>query len=165
VFRSLQRRIALSLTLLVLAVAGLPLLAGCGGETKAATAVDGIELLDLLQQQDKRHDPKAFVELSLGDYMISRRGLGNDGILVVRFQLFGIVAQHEQEKLTHELPAYEKRIRSAVINLVQATDLDQISDPNLTYIKSEITLATNDVLRGRLFKDVVFSNFSLEREQ
>ena len=33
------------------------------------------------------------------------------------------------------------------------------------YIKSEITLSTNDVLRGRLIKNVVFSNFSLEREQ
>jgi hypothetical protein len=142
-----------------------PLLAGCGAETKASTAVDGIELLELLQQQDKQHDPTAFVELSLGDYMISRRGLGGEGILVIRFQLFGIVAANEQEKLTHELPAHEKRIRDAVISIVQRTDLDQLADPNLTYIKSEITLAANDVLRGRLIKNVVFSNFALEREQ
>jgi len=151
--------------LLALATALLPVLSGCGGETKAATAVDGIELLDLLEQQDKQHDPRAFVEISLGDYMVSRRGLGGQGILVVRFQLFGIVAAMEQEKLTHELPAHEKRIRDAVISLTQRTDLDQIADPNLAYMKSEITLATNDVLRGRLIKNVVFSNFSLEREQ
>ena len=150
---------------LAVVIALLPLMSGCGGETKAAVAVDGIELLDLLQQQDKRHDPKAFVELSLGDYMVSRRGLGGEGILVVRFQLFGIVAAQEQEKLTHELPAYEKRIRDCVISLIQRTDLDQLADPNLAYIKSEITLSTNDVLRGRLIKNVVFSNFSLEREQ
>ena len=150
---------------LAIALGLLPLLSGCGGESKAATAVDGIELLDLLQQQDKRHDPKAFVELSLGDYMVSRRGLGGQGILVVRFQLFGIVAATEQEKLTHELPAHEKRIRDAVISLTQRTDLDQLADPNLAYLKSEITLAANDVLRGRVIKNVVFSNFSLEREQ
>ena len=151
--------------LLAVFVILLPLLVGCGGETKASTALDGIELLDLLQQQDKRHDPTAFVELSLGDYMISRRGLGGEGILVIRFQLFGIVAATDQEKLSHDLPAHEKRIRAAVISLVQRTALEQLSDPNLTFIKSEITLATNDVLRARRIKNVVFSNFSLEREQ
>lgn len=148
----------------LLAATMLPALAGCGGETKAATAVDGIELLDLLEQQDKRHDPKAFVELNLGDYMVSRRGLGNDGVLVVRFQLYGIVSQLQQEKLSHELPGYEKRIRDAVISLAQRTELDQLADPNLAYLKSEITLAVNQVLRGKYVKDVVFSNFSLERD-
>jgi hypothetical protein len=153
------------LLMVVATVSLFPLLAGCGSETKAATAMDGIELLDLLEQQDKRHDPNAFIEISLGDYLVSRRGLNGEGILVVRFQLFGIVAQTQQEKLTHDLPAYEKRVRDAVISLVQRTDIDQLTDPNLAYLKSEITLATNHVLQGRLIKDVVFSNFSLEREQ
>jgi hypothetical protein len=151
--------------LLALATALLPLLSGCGGESKASTTLDGLQLLDLLEQQDKRHDPRAYVEVSLGDYMVSRRGIGGQGILVVRFQLFGIIDAAEQEKLTRELPAHEKRIRDAVISLTQRTDIDQIADPNLAYLKSEITLAANEVLRSRAIKNVVFSNFSLEREQ
>jgi flagellar basal body-associated protein FliL len=52
-------------------------------------------------------------------------------------------------------------MRDAVISLVQHSDIEQLADPKMEYLKSELVIAINRVLQGQVIKDVAFSEFSL----
>lgn len=144
--------------LLATSVVGL---AGCGSSDPAQPAMAPAELLDLLEEQQRRHDPKHYVELSLGKFRVSHAT--PDGVLMVSFELYGVLPEDSQEEITASLPAYEKRIRDSVIGLVQRVETEQLADPSLAFLKSEMVLSINRVLQKRLLKDVAFSTFSLEQ--
>ena len=82
--------------------------------------------------------------------------------LVVKFRLFGIVSETKEERLYHELPKYEKRIRDAVISLVQKTESEQLAEPGLKWLKAELVAAINRVVQDRALSGIAFSDFSLE---
>lgn len=153
--RKLSHQLLASLFTIVISMAG------CGSPAAQNTAMAPAELLDLLEEQQRRHDPKHYVELPLGKFRVSHAT--SDGYLMASFELFAVLPEDAQEEFTASLPAYEKRIRDSVIGLVQRVETEQLADPGLAYLKSEMVIAINRVLQKRLLKDVAFSTFSLER--
>lgn len=134
---------------------------GCGSAPVAQPALAPAELLDLLEEQQRRHDPKHYFELSLGTFRISHAT--PDGVLVASFELYGVLPEDSRGDVDAMLPVYQRRLRDCVISLVQRVETEQLSEPSLAYLKSEMTISINRVLQKRIFKDVAFSTFSLER--
>lgn len=154
--------------ILVLCV-GVPLavlcfVAGCGQETVRSSAeLDAAELLALFQERQQA-DAKNFVEADLGRFRVTHSLAEGDGQLYVQFHLFGVLPQERQERLNEVLPKYEKRVRDAVIGLVQRTETEHLTDPSLTFFKEEVAATVNRILQERLLVDVAFSDFSTDRE-
>jgi hypothetical protein len=88
--------------------------------------------------------------------------LATEGQVMVQFHLYGIVPPQRKSDLEEKLPSYEKRIRDAVISLVQRMETDHLTDPSLIFFKTEVVAAINEVLQDRLVADVVFSDFSID---
>jgi len=135
----------------------------CSEEKKTPAALESAELLDLLEAQNKRHDPKNYVEVDLGKYKVTHVLDHEQGYLLVEFHLFGVLSKTKQEEFAHSLPLFEQRLRGAVIDLIQHSETEQLSSPNLEYLKAELVTAINRTLQARVLKDVAFSNFALDR--
>ena len=137
-------------------------LAGCGQGSSSAGQLEASELLELLEEQELKSDNQAYAEVDLGEYKVTHVLESGEGQILVRFHLFGIVPEAKHAKLEHSLEAYKNRLRGAVIQLVQETETEQLTDPGLAFFRSEVVAAINRVLEDRLVKDVAFSDFSVE---
>jgi flagellar basal body-associated protein FliL len=160
--------VSLRLILLTHAAAALAmgacLLAGCSKQpSKSAAEMDASELLALFQER-QHADAKNFVETDLGRFRVPHKLSSGEGQLYVQFHLFGILPQERQARLAQLWPKYEKRVRDAIIHLVQRTETEHLSDPSLTFFKEEVAAIVNRVLQERLLADVAFSDFSTDRE-
>lgn len=136
---------------------------GCSKPEKTAAEMDAAELLNLLHER-QHVDAHNFVEVDLGRYRVSHKVTGGEGALYVQFHLFGVVPQGREKNLAEILPQYEKRTRDAVISLVQRSETEHLCEPSLALLKEEMAATVNRVLRERLLLDVVFSDFSTDRE-
>ena len=125
--------------------------------------LDASELLSLLQDQQQL-DPRNYIESDLGRYRVTHPLGGNDGQMHVQFQLVAILPQAREGRLAELLPPVEKRVRDAVISLVQRTETEYLTDPGLEYFKAEVVRAINRVLQEPLLVDVAFSDFSMDRD-
>lgn len=130
---------------------------GSGGNP----ATDASDLLDLLEAGGQ-HDPSRFVEIDLGTFRVTHKLADEQHAVLVKFRLFGIVSENKQEHLHEELPKFDKRIRDAVISLVQKTEAEQLAEPSLKWLKAELVAAINRVVQDRALSDVAFSDFSME---
>jgi flagellar basal body-associated protein FliL len=148
--------------ILVVLIAGL--LAGCAKEpVKSSAELDAAELLALFQERDHA-DPSNFIETDLGRFRVTHTLADNEGQLYVQFHLIGVLPKEREERLAQVLPHYEKRVRDAIIGLVQRTETEHLTDPSLTFFKEEVALTVNRILQERLIADVAFSDFSTDRE-
>ncbi|WP_425617337.1 flagellar basal body-associated FliL family protein [Anatilimnocola sp. NA78] len=138
-------------------------LAGCGSPAPSAAGLDVPELLELLEDEQLKQNPQAFTEVDLGKFKVSRMLPGDEGQLLVRFHLIGIVAETKQEDFQGELPKYETRIRDSILSLVQRAEPEHLADPAMSFIKTEIMATINDKMHNRLLKSVAFSDLSIER--
>ncbi|MGV3605748.1 MAG: flagellar basal body-associated FliL family protein [Planctomycetaceae bacterium] len=142
------------------------LMLGCGSKEEAGQnpeALEAIALLDLLDKDHKQQDPTSFVELQLGKFKISHSLPDSEGTLLVQFTLYGVMSESKKEQIEPNLPAIEKRVRDAVISVVQRAEVEQLGDPALNYVKAELVTSLNRVMRGRILKAVAFSEFSIIR--
>jgi len=148
-----------ALAVVVLAVG---LVAGCSHSSKSAAELDANELLALFQQR-QHAGSKDLIEADLGRFRVTH-SLEGDGQLHVQFHLIGVIPQERKERLAQVLPPFEKRVRDAVISLVQRTESEHLTDASLAFFKEEVASTINRVLQERLLVDVVFSDFSTDRE-
>lgn len=155
--------VGVSLFCLLGGLAATLLVVGCGKAEKTTQELDASELLAMFQER-QHVDAKNFVEADLGRFRVVHSLSGNESHLYVQFHLYGILPQDRETRFTTRWPQYEKRARDAVIGLVQATDTEHLTDPSLAYFKEEIASTVNRVLQERLLIDVVFSDFSMDRE-
>jgi hypothetical protein len=123
--------------------------------------LDASALLARYEKDRRRHDPLHFSELDLGKFDVTKRR--ETSILYIRFHLYAVIPdtlipQFEELQQTHG-----ERMRQTVRETAQSCDLDQLNDPSLGWLKSELISALNDVIQTPLVRDVVFSDFSLER--
>jgi hypothetical protein len=136
---------------------------GCSQKTRTVTELEASELLSLMQDQQKL-DPRNYVESDLGRFRITHPLGGNEGQLHVQFQLVAILPQARLDRLGKVLPHYERRVRDAIISLVQRTETEYLTDPGLEYFKTEVVSTINRVLQEPLIVDVVFSDYSMDRD-
>jgi flagellar basal body-associated protein FliL len=146
--------------ILTLFLAGL---SGCSSPAPSFAGLEVPELLELLEEEQLKRNPQAFVEVDLGKYKVSRMLSTEDGQLLVRFHLIGIVAESKQVEFEESLPKYETRVRDAVLSLVQRAEPEHLADPGMAYIKAELLNTINDKMHSRLLKGVAFSDLSVER--
>jgi flagellar basal body-associated protein FliL len=152
----LRRVFALSL----LSCAAASSLSCSHSDEKSAAALEAAEILELVNEG--QNDPRSDVEIDLGTFRVTHAvGRDDEILLLVDFQLYGVLSQHKQVALDAALPGYSNRVRDAIISLVQSIDTEHLTDPSLAFLKSEIIASINRVLQQRLVKDVVFSNFSV----
>jgi hypothetical protein len=135
---------------------------GTAGKTHSThTPADAADLLDLLAVGGSQ-DPSRFVEVEIGTFRVTHKLADQGEPLVVKFRLFGIVSESKEGRLHDELAKYEKRIRDAVISLVQKTEAEQLAEPGLKWLKAELVAAINRVVQDRALSCIAFSDFSLE---
>ncbi len=154
------------------ALAALCLVASAGGgtssscsstEKKPAASAEANEILELISDGQRKIDPQGYVEVDLGKFRVTHAvgGTDDEALLLVDFQLYGVLPLERKEALEHALPTYNNRLRDAVISLVQRTDTEHLTDPSLAFFKAELVADVNRILQQRLVKEVVFSNFSV----
>ena len=179
-------------SLSVLCLAAAPLcLAGCGGEPPAA-AFDATALLAHYEQQRQRHDPRAYSEVDLGEFTVAWRerapapdpatpadapatapdpAAADDQAavrpqptcLIIRFHLYGVVADDRLEEFSRLLETHGERVRSNIREAVQGSDLTQLNDPALGWLKSELIQSINQSLQTPILRNAVFGEFALDR--
>lgn len=137
-------------------------LASCSSKS-GHSALESVELLDMIQEQQKRHDPHMYVEIDLGKFSVTHPLANGDGVLLVQFHLYGVLPESRRSDFEAAMPRYTNRVRDAVISLVQQTETEHLADPGMAFFKSEMVTAINRVLQDQLLKDVAFSNLSIER--
>lgn len=139
-------------------------LASCGTQARNPTAMEAVELLDLLDGRNERLDLDEYAEVEIGTFKMTlppgTKGEDKDP-LRVKFRLIAIVPEGQKLNFETELPKYDKRIRDAVISLVCRTDHEQLAEPSLSYLKAEVVTTINRILQKRLLRDAAFSSFSL----
>lgn len=109
----------------------------------------------------RRHDPIEMVEVDLGEFTVTQRQPESSQMLLVRFKIYGVIERDKKDAFGKLLEDRRQRMRDSVITIVQRADIEQLSDPTLSWLKSEIIPAVNKLLRTRIMKDVVFSDFTM----
>ena len=150
------------LALALLGCTALTSLSCSSSEVQSAASLETTEILELIGAGQRRNDPQNDIEIDLGKFRVTH-AVGEDGevLLLVDFQLYGVVSKQQQVALEAALPTYSNRLRDAVISLVQSIDTEHLTDPSLAFLKAEMIAGINRILHERLIKDVVFSNFSV----
>lgn len=136
---------------------------GCGSAPAPAAALSPAELLDILDDDLKRNDPQHFVEVELGKFKVSHNVRATDKAVMVKFHLFAVLPESRSEDFQRATAKFDKRIRDSVISIIQQSETERLTDAGLSSLKGEIIASINRLTRTRVLKDVVFSDFSLDR--
>jgi hypothetical protein len=128
-----------------------------------SSAPDYEELLSMISLKDKKHDPRLYVEVDLGEFKVTHSGPEkSDYLVVLRFQIFGVLHEQELAKIQKSLEERQQRMRDTVLSVVQKTHFDQLNDPSLDAVKSDLVVSINRVLETNILRDIAFSKFSME---
>jgi hypothetical protein len=133
---------------------------GCGGR-EPNTILDATALLERYEQVRQRHDPDHFSEVDLGEFTVTQRR--ETAIFFIRFHLYAVVSDKEIEEFTKLLETHGERIRGKIRETVQSSELAQLEDPTLGWLKSELIQWINRSVNTPILRDVVFGDFSFER--
>ncbi len=144
-------------------LAGLPLLMlfviGCGSsETADPTHIDILEMLDNSQS---RHDPVNYVEVDLGSFYVTREN-DQQQPLFVRFQLYAVVHKKHESEFTKAFEAHKHTLRDKIREQVLKTETDYLNDPKLDWLQSHLRPLINSTLETQTCRDVIFAMFELE---
>ncbi len=142
-----------------LCISCLPLLlfAGCLGTTEEALAPEDLKALEV-----KRSRPENLAEVELGDFFVTRR-VKDEEMLFVEFKLYALVDADRQSGFEETLEKRRERMRDQVLQLTQVVKEEQLFQPSLRMLKTEIATAVKDSLRAPQLYDVGFYAFSAER--
>ena len=141
----------------------LPLVpfAGCGQEVSSDLS-DPQELLARYDHDRRRHDPRQFVEVELGEYFVTRRQPDNN-IYTIRCKLFAVVPRDKQPELEEALTTRRTAMRDAILGTIRSTEFEHLTEPTLSWVKSEMIPIVNRSLKTRVLRDIVFADYSFER--
>ncbi len=123
--------------------------------------MDTTSMLEQYEKDRRRHDPQHFSEVDLGEYTISLRE--EPSIFYVRFHLWGVLPDGLNEEFSKLYPTRTETLRGKVIEVTTQCKPDELNDPLLARLKSELIPSINRVLQAPLLRDVVFADFSFER--
>jgi flagellar basal body-associated protein FliL len=141
--------------------------AGHGSEKEpkdeaSSQAGDVERILSLIADKEKKHDPRLYIEADLGEFRVTRPGRDEDEIVVVKFQIFGVLNERDKLKFDESSLGREQRLRDAVLSVVHSSELDELMDPALDQVKSRLVGAINRILENDFLRDIAFSTFSME---
>lgn len=134
------------------------------GESPISNHVADVEkILTMIAGKEKKHDPRLYTEVDLGQFRVTRPGTDDDEIFVVKFHVYGVLNEQDQPKFERSAEGRQQRLRDAVLSVVHRAEFDQLLDPALDAVKSDLVSAINRMLENDLLRDVAFSSFSMER--
>lgn len=133
---------------------------GCGGG-QSAELLDASALLARYEQGRQTCDPSKLAEVDLGHFTVTQRR--EPAIFFIRFQLIAIVSDDRLEDFTRLVETHGERLRGEVREIVQGSNLEQLGDPALLWLKSELVAAINRRVATTIVHDVVFAEFTFER--
>jgi flagellar basal body-associated protein FliL len=132
-------------------------------EPAISTHVADVEkILSLIAEKEKKHDPRRYVEVDLGEFRVTRPGDDEDEIYVVRFHIYGVLNEQDQPKFDQSAEGRQQRLRDAVLSVVHRAQFDQLMDPALAVVKSELVAAINRIVENDFIRDIAFSTFCME---
>lgn len=134
---------------------------GCSAGNDDDAMLDTESLLARYEQDRRRQDPLHYSEKDLGEFLVTQRH--EPDIYYVRFHLFGVIPDQKLSKFDAAHTSHQERVRSAVLSTVQKSNLHQLTDPTLSWLKAELITQINRNLQARLLRDVVFTDFSLQK--
>ncbi|MHB8971808.1 MAG: hypothetical protein ACYC3X_18170 [Pirellulaceae bacterium] len=152
---------------------------GCGGQ-EPNPILDATALLERYEQVRQRHDPDHFSEVDLGEFTVTKRPQDEGtqtgqqkevnlekqrepALYFIRFKLFAVVSDKELAEFEELLVTHGERIRGKIRETVQSSELQQLEDPTLGWLKSELIQWINRSVNTPILRDVVFADFSFER--
>ena len=133
---------------------------GCGS-SKQDAVLDASAMLERYEKDRRRHDPNHFSEVDLGEYTVSKRR--EPWIFYVRFHLYGVVPDGLIDEFGKRLADHDKTVRGKVSEVTQGCEVEQLNDPSLGSLKSELISSINRILQAPMLRDVVFGDFAFER--
>lgn len=158
--RYLRSSTGAAFTLGLLFAASLAASSGCG-DSEGASVMDARSLLERYQRDRRRHDPLHFSEVEIGEFAVTQSQ--GPAIIYIRFHLFGVVPDSQLDAFRNRMETYGERVRAEVRATTQKCELKELHDPSLKWLKSELISSINHVVGSPMLRDVVFSDFSLER--
>lgn len=139
----------------------LAVASGCGGGSSAD--LNTTELIERYEAQSNRHDPENFVEVDLGKFFVTRRIPDKSDLLLVRFHLYAVTPRDDQANLSAQLAQRNQRMRDTIIAIIQRTKIEDFSEPSMNWVRAELIPAVNQVLKTSAVRDIIFSEFAVER--
>lgn len=134
---------------------------GCGRTTDEDIILDPLHLIDNFDKNPPRHHPRKLVEISLG-HLETRMPANNDGeTIMIEFDAYIIVPKDRRNEIEKRVEQRISRIQDHMTRVLMEIDPDELSDPNMTWMKSELIPVINRVLQADDVRDVVFSDFSV----
>ena len=133
---------------------------GCA-EPELDMVTDAGTLLERYEKDRRRHDPLHFSEVDLGEFTVTKPQ--KPAIFFIRFHLYAVVPDGLVDQFNEVVLTHGQRIRDKVSEATQRCEIDQLKDPSLGWLKSELITSINRIVQSPLLRDVVFADFSLER--
>ena len=121
------------------------------------------KILSLIAGKERKHDPRLYLETDLGEFRVTHSGVEPDEIFVLKFHIYGVLHEQDLIKFAKSTEGREQRLRDAVLSVVHRAEYEQLLDPTLDTVKSNLAAAINRVLENDFMRDVAFSTFSMER--
>jgi hypothetical protein len=130
----------------------------------SAHAADVEKILSMIAGKERKHDPRLYKEVDLGEFRVTRPGQQEEDILVVKFHIYGVLHEQDELKFTESTVGRQQRLRDAVLSVVHRSEFEQLLDPSLEAVKDDLSTAINRVLENDFIRDVAFSDFAMERD-
>lgn len=151
---------------LLLALVLSPVVAVHGYLHADGESVDAVESIDdrityLTGIQPAR---SGITEVDLGDFNISVVRPEIRTTLRIRFQLAGLVSEQDLHDLEDFRVIHEHRLRDMIITELTKTESKHFSDPRLSELRSSLMNHVNDMSRPIVFRDLIFSRFSMVKQ-
>lgn len=121
------------------------------------------KILSLIAGKERKHDPRLYLETDLGEFRVTHSGVEPDEIFVLKFHIYGVLHEQDLVNFANSTEGREQRLRDAVLSVVHRAEYEQLLDPALDAVKSNLATAINRVLESDFVRDVAFSSFSMER--
>jgi short subunit fatty acids transporter len=113
------------------------------------------------EHSDEAHGgDHAMHEVKLGSYHVVTFNTETGTSLNIDFELYGTVLAKEEEEFAHLFEANEVRVREQILVTVRGSEVADLSDPDLGFLKRKILEKVNRTVGKPLLSEAIFSKFS-----
>jgi hypothetical protein len=115
----------------------------------------------ILQAHEKETNLVRLDEVDIGEYRITLpHAPGRTGGGVIEFHVFGQVARRDRDKVASALQFNSAEIRYRVLLLTRGLTQEQLDEPKLTTLRTQITKIANASLETKMVRNVGFYRFA-----
>jgi hypothetical protein len=113
-----------------------------------------------LKQAETSDSAVPAVEVALGRFTVTNHRLPSESTFRVEFDLWGTVAEQDQNEFATLFQRNERRFRDQVIVEIRNCEVSELEDPGLGLIKRRILAKSNALLGKPLLRSVIFADYA-----